>query len=208
MRGDCPGVEHLVALEGACDGWLDYETLLGAEEPAFEAAGVDESDLLTINYTSGTTSRPKGVMITHRNAWANVVGTLVHWPMNSGTRYLWTLPMFHANGWTFTWVVTAVGGAHVCLRAVDPALAFRLMRDESVTHMCAAPTVLIMLANAPAEARGAVPARRQGDDRRGAPGRRDHPAARRRVRVGADPRLRADRDGAVHHRLRAPPRAS
>ena len=69
VREDCPGVEHVVALDGACDGWLDYETLLGAEEPAFEAAGVDESDLLTINYTSGTTSRPKGVMITHRNAW-------------------------------------------------------------------------------------------------------------------------------------------
>ena len=156
VRADCPGVEHVVALEGAREGWLDYEALLGAEEPVFEAAEVDESDLLTINYTSGTTSRPKGVMITHRNAWANVVGTLVHWPMGCGTRYLWTLPMFHANGWTFTWVVTAVGGAHVCLRAVDPALAFRLMREESVTHMCAAPTVLIMLANAPADARGEV----------------------------------------------------
>ncbi|MCY4635772.1 MAG: long-chain-fatty-acid--CoA ligase [Acidobacteria bacterium] len=156
VRADCPGVEHLVALEGSRTGWLDYEALLGAEEPVFEAAEVDESDLLTINYTSGTTSRPKGVMITHRNAWANVVGTLVHWPMGCGTRYLWTLPMFHANGWTFTWVVTAVGGAHVCLRAMDPALAFRLMRDESITHMCAAPTVLIMLANAPADARGAV----------------------------------------------------
>ena len=156
VRGECPGVEQLVALEGARDGWLDYEALLGAEEPVFDAAEVDESDLLTINYTSGTTSRPKGVMITHRNAWANVVGTLVHWPMNCGTRYLWTLPMFHANGWTFTWVVTAVGGAHVCLRAVDPARAFGLMRDESVTHMCAAPTVLIMLANAPAEVRGEV----------------------------------------------------
>ncbi|MYD87881.1 MAG: AMP-binding protein, partial [Acidobacteria bacterium] len=156
VRADCPRVEHLVALEGARAGWLDYEALLGVEGPVFEAAEVDESDLLTINYTSGTTSRPKGVMITHRNAWANVVGTLVHWPMSCGTRYLWTLPMFHANGWTFTWVVTAVGGAHVCLRAVDPALAFRLMRDESVTHMCAAPTVLIMLANAPADARGEV----------------------------------------------------
>ena len=113
VRGACPGVEHFVALEGARDGWLGYEALLGAEEPVFEPAGVDESDLLTINYTSGTTSRPKGVMITHRNAWANVVGTLVHWPMNCGTRYLWTLPMFHANGWTFTWINTARGMTHV-----------------------------------------------------------------------------------------------
>ena len=156
VRGDCPAVEHCVALEGARAGWLDYETLLAAEEPAFEAVEVAENDLLTINYTSGTTSRPKGVMITHRNAWTNVVGTLVHWPMDCGARYLWTLPMFHANGWTFTWIVTAAGGAHVCLRAVDPARAFGLLRDESVTHMCAAPTVLILLANAPADARGEV----------------------------------------------------
>ena len=156
VRGGCPDVEHFVALEGGRAGWLDYEALLGAEEPVCEAAAVDEGDLLTINYTSGTTARPKGVMITHRNAWTNVVGTLVHWPMDRGTRYLWTVPMFHANGWTFTWIVTAVGGAHVCLRAVDPARAFRLLRDESITHMCAAPTVLIMLANAPAGARGEV----------------------------------------------------
>ena len=156
VRGGCPDVEHFVALEGGRAGWLDYEALLGAEEPACEAAAVDEGDLLTINYTSGTTARPKGVMITHRNAWTNVVGTLVHWPMDRGTRYLWTVPMFHANGWTFTWIVTAAGGAHVCLRAVDPARAFRLLRDESITHMCAAPTVLIMLANAPAGARGEV----------------------------------------------------
>ena len=156
VRGGCPAVEHFVALEGGRAGWLDYEALLGAEEPVCEAAAVDEGDLLTINYTSGTTARPKGVMITHRNAWTNVVGTLVHWPMDRGTRYLWTVPMFHANGWTFTWIVTAVGGAHVCLRAVDPARAFRLLRDESITHMCAAPTVLIMLANAPAGARGEV----------------------------------------------------
>ena len=156
VRGGCPDVEHFVALEGGRAGWLDYEALLGAEEPVCEAAAVDEGDLLTINYTSGTTARPKGVMITHRNAWTNVVGTLVHWPMDRGTRYLWTVPMFHANGWTFTWIVTAAGGAHVCLRAVDPARAFRLLRDESITHMCAAPTVLIMLANAPAGARGEV----------------------------------------------------
>ena len=86
----------------------------------FERPAIDEDDLLTINYTSGTTSRPKGVMITHRNAYMNVVGTLVHVPMGAADRYLWTLPMFHANGWTFVWIVTAVGGTHVCLRKVDP----------------------------------------------------------------------------------------
>ena len=156
IREACDGVEHFVALEGERDQWLDYEALISAAESTFNAEPVDERDVLTINYTSGTTSRPKGVMITHRNAYMNVVGTLVHWPMTCADRYLWTLPMFHANGWTFVWIVTAVGGTHVCLRTVDPVLAFRLMREESVTHMCAAPTVLIMLASAPPKARGEV----------------------------------------------------
>lgn len=156
VRAECGDVEQFVALEGERAGWLDYEALIAVEAPAFEVPAIDERDLLTINYTSGTTSRPKGVMITHRNAYMNVVGTLVHWPMTCADRYLWTLPMFHANGWTFVWVVTAVGGAHVCLRQVDPAVAFRLMRDESVTRLCAAPTVLIMLANSPADQRGEV----------------------------------------------------
>ena len=150
-------VEQFVALEGDAPGWLRYEELLAAEGGTFEAPTIEERDLLTINYTSGTTSRPKGVMITHRNAYINVVGTLLHFPMNAEDRYLWTLPMFHANGWTFTWVVTAVGAAHVCLRKVDPRLAFELMRTERVTTLCAAPTVLIALANAPEDVRGAAP---------------------------------------------------
>ncbi len=158
IRGECPDVEHVVALEGARDGWRDYEELLAAAAPEGVARpAIDERDLLTINYTSGTTSRPKGVMITHRNAYMNVVGTLIHHPLSCRDRYLWTLPMFHANGWTFPWVVTAVGGAHICLRQVDPARAFALMRDEAVTMLCAAPTVLITLANAPAAVRGEVP---------------------------------------------------
>ena len=158
IRGECPDVEHVVALEGARDGWRDYEELLAAAAPEGVARpAIDERALLTINYTSGTTSRPKGVMITHRNAYMNVVGTLIHHPLSCRDRYLWTLPMFHANGWTFPWVVTAVGGAHICLRQVDPARAFALMRDEAVTMLCAAPTVLITLANAPAAVRGEVP---------------------------------------------------
>ena len=98
--------------------------------PDFGKPAIGERDLLTINYTSGTTSRPKGVMITHRNAYMNVVGTLLHLPMRLTDRYLWTLPMFHANGWTFTWTVTAVGAAHVCLRKVEPAKMFELIRDR------------------------------------------------------------------------------
>ena len=150
IRARCPAVTHWVALEGTGDGWQDYEALIAAAPPVFEARTVAETDLLTINYTSGTTSRPKGVMITHRNAWVNAVGTLVHHPMAVGEVYLWTLPMFHANGWTFTWIVTAIGGVHVCLRKVDPVAIFALVERERVGVLCCAPTVLISIANAPA----------------------------------------------------------
>src|SRR5439155_6016257 len=125
--------------EGA---WLDYKTLIAEASPTFAHSAIDERDLLTINYTSGTTSRPKGVMITHRNAYMNIVGTLLHVPMRMTDRYLWTLPMFHANGWTFTWIVTAAGAAHVCLPKVDPIKVFGLVDIEGITHLCAAPTVL------------------------------------------------------------------
>jgi fatty-acyl-CoA synthase len=158
VRDQMPGVRHFVAYEGAAEGWLDYEALVGATAPSFSRPEIDERDLLTINYTSGTTSRPKGVMITHRNAAMNSIGTLLHLRLGVGDRYLWTLPMFHANGWTFTWTVTAAGGTHVCLRKVDPALVFSLIRDERIGWLSAAPTVLISLANAPAAARGEVAA--------------------------------------------------
>src|SRR5204863_2929770 len=123
----------------------------------FIPAAVEEDDVLAINYTSGTTSTPKGVMITHRNAYVNVVGTMLHLPMRLTDRYLWTLPMFHANGWTYTWIVTAAGATHVCLRKVEPPRVFDVIRRERITSMCAAPTVLISLANCPPEERGEVP---------------------------------------------------
>jgi len=158
IRPQLPGVKHFVALEGLTDplretGWLDYETALANAPETFTRPPIDEDDLLTINYTSGTTSRPKGVMITHRNAYMNVVGTLIHISMTSSDRYLWTLPMFHANGWTFVWIVTAVGGTHVCLRKVEPLSIFTLTRNEGITLLCAAPTVLIGIANAPEDVR-------------------------------------------------------
>ncbi len=156
VRDEMPGVRHFVAFEGARDGWLDYEGLIAASGPSFPRPEIGERDLLTINYTSGTTSRPKGVMITHRNAAMNTIGTLLHLHMGVGDRYLWTLPMFHANGWTFTWTVTAVGGTHVCLRKADPALVFSSIRDERIGWLAAAPTVLISLANAPAAAQDTV----------------------------------------------------
>jgi fatty-acyl-CoA synthase len=158
VRSQLTSVQHFVALDGTREGWLDYEVHLRDAPPEPARPDIDERDLLTINYTSGTTSRPKGVMITHRNAWVNAVGTLVHVHMTSADRYLWTLPMFHANGWTFVWIVTAVGGAHICLRRVEPARVFDLIRRERVTMLCAAPTVLIGLAHAPEEVRRDVPA--------------------------------------------------
>ena len=159
VRGALPHVRHFVTLDAgpAGTGWLAYDELLAAASGTFNAPEIGERDLLTINYTSGTTSRPKGVMITHRNAYINTVGTLVHIPMTCADRYLWTLPMFHANGWTFTWTVTAAGARHVCLPKVDPRRVFELIRDEGVTLLCAAPTVLISLANAPDDIRRLAP---------------------------------------------------
>lgn len=156
VRDQMPEVERFVALEGAREGWEDYEALLAEASAEFDRPQIAETDLLTINYTSGTTARPKGVMITHRNAYMNSVGTLLHLRIDVDERYLWTLPMFHANGWTYTWTVTAAGATHVCLRQVDPGLVFELIRAERVSWMAAAPTVLISLANASADVRGEV----------------------------------------------------
>jgi fatty-acyl-CoA synthase len=153
VRALLPQVERFVALNTSRAGWLDYEALLAVASNDFVRPKIEENDLLTINYTSGTTSRPKGVMITHRNAYMNTIGTLVHEHMTCADRYLWTLPMFHANGWTFVWTVTAAGAAHICLPKVDPLLVFELIEKERVTMLCAAPTVLISLANADEQAR-------------------------------------------------------
>ena len=157
VRSQLNAVKYFVALEGSAEGWLDYERLIAENSNDFQPAEINESDLLTINYTSGTTSRPKGVMITHRNAYMNSVGTLVHEHMSCADRYLWTLPMFHANGWTFVWTVTAAGATHVCLRKVDALRVFELLASERITMLCAAPTVLIGLANADAQARRNAP---------------------------------------------------
>jgi fatty-acyl-CoA synthase len=158
VRDQMPQVRHFVAFEGARDGWIDYEAAVASASPGFDRPEISERDLISINYTSGTTAHPKGVMITHRNEAINSIGTLLHLPIKVGERYLWTLPMFHANGWTYTWTVTAAAGVHICLRKVDPATAFGLIRAENVSWLCAAPTVLISLANASPQVRGEVPA--------------------------------------------------
>jgi fatty-acyl-CoA synthase len=157
VRGRLPRVLRFVSLEGRRAGWWDYEAAIGDGSPEFTRPSIAETDLLSINYTSGTTARPKGVMITHRNAWMNSIGVLVHHPMTSADRYLWTLPMFHANGWTFVWTVTAVGAAHVCLRKVETGAVYEHIRRERISSLSAAPTVLIGMANAPAAMRQDAP---------------------------------------------------
>ena len=158
IRSKLPDVKHYVALSGNKEGWLDYEQSLADESPEFKAVDISETDLLTINYTSGTTARPKGVMITHRNAYLNIMNMLAHQHLTPADRYLWTLPMFHANGWTFTWLNTARGMTHVCLPKVDPELVCKALADEKITMLCAAPTVLISIINAPEKARNQIPA--------------------------------------------------
>ena len=107
----------------------------------------DEEETISINYTSGTTGQPKGVMYTYRGAYLSALGNVIETQMDYETRYLWTLPMFHCNGWTYPWAVTAVAGTHVCLRKVEPGRIWDLFESENVSHYCAAPTVQIPLAN-------------------------------------------------------------
>ncbi len=136
-------------------GESGYEALLTESAPDFNPSGPnDEWQALALNYTSGTTGNPKGVVYHHRGAYLNALGNLVAFNLNRDTVYLWTLPMFHCNGWTFTWAVTAAAGTHVCLRRVDPALIYPLIGQHRVTHMCGAPIVLNALAHAPAELKG------------------------------------------------------
>ena len=130
----------------------EYEALLAAAEPLTwdEAPAIEETDTLSINYTSGTTGRPKGVMYSHRGGALNAIGEVLQTGLNSRSVYLWTLPMFHCNGWCFPWAVTAMGGTHVCMRRFEPPTTISLINELGVTHFCAAPTVLIMLLNSPA----------------------------------------------------------
>jgi fatty-acyl-CoA synthase len=124
----------------------DYETFLASAVPAASLPVTDENACIAINYTSGTTGFPKGVMFSHRGAWVNSTGEIIEYGLNSRSVFLWTLPMFHCNGWCFTWAVTAVGGRHVCLPRPDPAEAMRLIEAEGVTHLCGAPVVVASLA--------------------------------------------------------------
>ena len=135
------------------DGPSYAEFLAGAPVREIRNTCDDEERVLSINYTSGTTGRPKGVMYTHRGALLNALGEIIVQRLERDSVFLWTLPLFHCNGWCFPWAVTGAGGTHVMLRRVDPAEILRLVREEGVTHLNGAPTVLLTLAEAPA-ARG------------------------------------------------------
>jgi fatty-acyl-CoA synthase len=131
-------------------GETDYEAFIAGGDPDYAWSGPDDEWAdLSLNYTSGTTGDPKGVVYHHRGGYLNAIGNAMTFGVNAQSRYLWTLPMFHCHGWTFTWGVTAVGGTHVCLRDVDPALIFALIEEHGVTHMCGAPVVLSALIHAP-----------------------------------------------------------
>ena len=149
IRDQVPGVKHFIALSGQKVGWTDYEATLAASAPDFVPAEVIETEMIALNYTSGTTANPKGVMVTHRNTALNIMGHLMHTRITAADRYLWVLPMFHANGWCFVWAMTAVGGRHVCIPKADPRLIFEAIVREGITLLCAAPTVLIGIASAP-----------------------------------------------------------
>jgi len=127
-----------------------YEDLIatGSPEPG-DPWLEDEEETISINYTSGTTGRPKGVMVSHRGAYLNAIGEALETGMTFETTYLWTLPMFHCNGWCYTWGVTALAGTHVCLRKIDPGRIWDLIDREGVTHYCGAPTVQIGIVNDP-----------------------------------------------------------
>jgi fatty-acyl-CoA synthase len=127
-----------------------YEDLLAGASPARPVSWLEhEEETISINYTSGTTGRPKGVQYTYRGAYLNALGEVIHAGLGTDSVYLWTLPMFHCNGWCFPWAVTAVAARHVTMRAVDPELAWELIDSEGVTHYNGAPTVQLMILNHP-----------------------------------------------------------
>jgi fatty-acyl-CoA synthase len=150
-------VDDPLADGGRLIGELDYETFLAQGDPHFEwTLPADEWDAIALNYTSGTTGNPKGVVTHHRGAYLNAVSNVVTWSMPQHPVYLWTLPMFHCNGWCFPWTLALQAGVSVCLRRVDPALIFPLIREHRVSHLCGAPIVYGLLINAPESLRQGI----------------------------------------------------
>jgi fatty-acyl-CoA synthase len=143
-------IEDALAPDNAAVGSLDYEAFLASGDPAYVAVlPPDEWDAIALNYTSGTTGNPKGVVYHHRGAYLNACGNAMTWGMAQHPVYLWTLPMFHCNGWCFPWTVAAMAGTNVCLRRVEASAILGAIAEHGITHMCGAPIVLGMVLNAP-----------------------------------------------------------
>jgi len=144
-------------------GEIEYEAFIAAGDPEFAwSLPADEWDAICLNYTSGTTGNPKGVVYHHRGAYLNAASNIISWAMPPHSVYLWTLPMFHCNGWCFPWTMAANAGTNVCLRKVEPAKIFELVRAHRVTHMCGAPIVYATLINAAEELRRGIDWRLHG----------------------------------------------
>ena len=179
---------------GETVGEIGYEAFLAEGDPDYAWQGpADEWDAISLNYTSGTTGDPKGVVYHHRGAYLNAISNMLDWDMPQHAVYLWTLPMFHCNGWCFPWSVAERAGINVCLRRVEAKAALDAIRDHGVTHMCGAPIVYSMLINAPEELRrGIDPPDRRTDRRRRAAGGDHRRSGEHRHRTDAC--LWADRD--------------
>jgi len=150
-------VDDVLADGGELIGEIEYENLLESGDPEFSwRLPEDEWQAIALGYTSGTTGNPKGVVTHHRGAYLNAVSNTLAWNMGAHPVYLWTLPMFHCNGWCFPWTIAALNGTSVCLRAVRADAIFESIRENDVTHMCGAPIVMNLMANAPAEQKGGI----------------------------------------------------
>ena len=153
-------IDDPMATGGKRLGALDYENLLAEGDPNLVPKPLlNEWQALSLLYTSGTTGDPKGCVYHHRGAYLNALGNMFTVGLGRESVYLWTLPMFHCDGWTFTWGVTAAMATHICVRDVDPAVVYRLINDENVTHMCGAPIILNMLAHSPEASKSSFPQR-------------------------------------------------
>ena len=147
---DVSDAEYEHAANALSIGQIEYETWLAAGDPNFEwHLPQDEWDAISLNYTSGTTGNPKGVVYHHRGAYINAASNIIACGMTPRATYLWTLPLFHCNGWCFAWTMAANGGTNICLRKVDPELIFKLIAEHKVDYFCGAPIVLSMLINTP-----------------------------------------------------------
>ena len=156
-------IDDPLAESGDLLGEMDYEAFLQTGDPGFDwQLPADEWRAISLNYTSGTTGEPKGVVYHHRGAYLNAVGNVLAWSLAKHPVYLWTLPMFHCNGWCFPWTLAAVVGTNVCIRKVDVEAIYEAIISEGVSHYCGAPIIHNMLVNAPAEMRAQKTQRIQG----------------------------------------------